>query len=178
MGIGGLWVKKEHLDQLEPYHYGGGMINTVSLEKSTWAEPPHKFEAGTPNVAGAVGLAEAIRYNQKIGMKNIQKHTQELTKKAMEELQKIEGLNILGPKDIKNRTGLVSFTIEGVHPHDIAGVLDAKGIAIRAGQHCTAPLHTALCIAASSRISFQIYNTKKEIDYFIEALREGLKILR
>jgi len=176
MGIGGLWIKKEHLETLEPFAVGGGMIDEVTLEKSSWAEAPHKFEAGTPNVAGAVGWAEAIKYIKKIGgMKVIQKHTQELAGYAIKRLEEIEGLIILGPT---KRTGLVSFTIEGIHAHDIAGVLDSKGIAIRAGHHCTAPLHEKLGINASARISFQIYNTKEEIDYFVEALKNGIKLLR
>ncbi|MBD3365882.1 SufS family cysteine desulfurase [candidate division WWE3 bacterium] len=178
MGIGGLWIREELAEKLTPFSYGGGMINKVSIEKSTWAATPHKFEAGTPNVAGAVGLAEAVKYLEKIGMKEVKKHTQDLAAHAIKELRVLEDVRILGPLDAEKRAGLVSFVIEGVHAHDIAGVLDAKGIAIRAGQHCTAPLHKALCLNASARVSFQIYNTKKEIDYFIESLREGLKLLR
>jgi len=179
MGIGGLWIKKEHLQSLEPFAFGGGMIKEVTLESSSWAEAPHKFEAGTPDVAGAIGWAEAIKYVESVGgMKAIQRHTQKLTKYAIERLEKIENLVILGGKDETRRTGLVSFIVEGVHAHDIAGVLDSKGIAIRAGHHCTAPLHTELNIVASARISFQIYNTKEEIDCFMVALKDGLKILK
>ncbi len=178
MGIGGLWIKKKYLDTLEPFSFGGGMINTVTVEESTWANAPQKFEAGTPNVAGAVGLAEAVKYIEKIGIENIQKHTQSLSKLTIKELQKIEGLEILGPTDASKRSGLVSFTIKGIHAHDIAGVLDAKGIAIRAGQHCTAPLHNCLNLNSSARVSFQVYNTKKEVNFFVKSLKEGLKILR
>jgi len=179
MGIGGLWIKKEHLEELEPFAFGGGMINEVTIEKSSWAEVPHKFEAGTPDVAGAIGWAKAIKYIEKIGgMKTLQKHCRELTKYAIENLQKIDGLKILGSADAEKRTGLVSFTVNGVHAHDIAGLLDSKGVAIRAGHHCAAPLHEELGINASARVSFQIYNTKEEIDYFVETLKEGLKILR
>ncbi len=178
MGIGGLWIKKEHLELMEPFAVGGGMIHTVTKEKSSWAEAPFKFEAGTPNVAGAVGLAEAVKYLERIGMEDVQRHTQELTKFALKELEKVEDVEILGPKDVSKRTGLVSFVIKNVHAHDIAGVLDTKGIAIRAGQHCTAPLHTSLCIDTSARVSFQIYNTKREVKDFIKALKEGLDILK
>ena len=179
MGIGGLWIKNELLQCLEPFAVGGGMINEVTLKKSSWAEAPHKFEAGTPDVAGAIGWAKAIKYIEKIGgMKTLQKHCRELTKYAIENLQKIDGLKILGPADTEKRTGLVSFTVNGVHAHDIAGLLDSKGVAIRAGHHCAAPLHEELGINASARVSFQIYNTKEEIDYFVETLKEGLKILR
>ena len=176
MGIGGLWIKKEHLETLEPFAFGGSMINEVTLERSSWAEAPHKFEAGTPDVAGAIGWAEAIKYIKKIGgMKVIQKHTQELAEYTIKRLKEIEGLIILGPT---KRTGLVSFTIDGIHAHDVAGVLDSKGIAIRAGHHCAAPLHAKLGIDASARISFQIYNTKEEINYFVDALKNGIKLLR
>ena len=179
MGIGGLWIKNELLQWLEPFAVGGGMINEVTLKKSSWAEVPHKFEAGTPDVAGAIGWAKAIKYIEKIGgMKTLQKHCRELTKYAIENLQKIDGLKILGSADAEKRTGLVSFTVNGVHAHDIAGLLDSKGVAIRAGHHCAAPLHEELGISASARVSFQIYNTKEEIDYFVETLKEGLKILR
>ena len=179
MGIGGLWIKNELLQWLEPFAVGGGMINEVTLKKSSWAEAPHKFEAGTPDVAGAIGWGKAIKYIEKIGgMKTLQKHCRELTKYAIENLQKIDGLKILGSADAEKRTGLVSFTVNGVHAHDIAGLLDSKGVAIRAGHHCAAPLHEELGINASARVSFQIYNTKEEIDYFVETLKEGLKILR
>ena len=179
MGIGGLWIKNELLQWLEPFAVGGAMINEVTLKKSSWAEAPHKFEAGTPDVAGAIGWGKAIKYIEKIGgMKTLQKHCRELTKYAIENLQKIDGLKILGPEDAEKRTGLVSFTVNGVHAHDIAGLLDSKGVAIRAGHHCAAPLHEELGINASARVSFQIYNTKEEIDYFVETLKEGLKILR
>jgi cysteine desulfurase/selenocysteine lyase len=178
MGIGGLWIKKDLLDTLEPFSFGGGMISQVKTEESLWTESPAKFEAGTPNVAGAVGLAEAVKYLQNIGMENVQNHTQELTAHAMKRLQEIPDLKILGPKNAKERTGLISFTIKNAHPHDIAAVLNSKGIAVRAGQHCTMPLHDALEIPATTRASFYIYNTLEEVDYFIESLKEGLKILQ
>lgn len=178
MGIGGLWIKEELLESLNPFAFGGGMISKVTTEKSTWAKAPHKFEAGTPDVAGAVGLAAAVEYLENIGMENILEHTQRLTKYALERLQEISDLKILGPESANKRTGLVSFSIKNIHPHDISGILDAKGVAVRSGQHCTAPLHAGLNLPATTRISFQIYNTKDEIDYFIEALKEGLKLLR
>ena len=178
MGIGVLWVRKEILENMEPYEYGGGMIDVVSRDSSTWAKIPHKFEAGTPNVVGAVGLAVAVEYLERIGMKVVYKNGVELTAYAMLELLKIEGLKIIGSTDIKNRVGLVSFSVEGVHPHDIASVLDSDGIAVRAGQHCARLLHEDLGIIASTRASFNIYNTKEDIDSLIKGLKKSIKLLR
>lgn len=177
MGIGGLWIKKTLLEELEPFGYGGGMISQVTEEQSQWTEPPAKFEAGTPNVAGAVGLAKACEYLQQLGLKNVENHTKQLTTLALEKLREIPNLKILGPLDPNKRTGLISFAVKGAHPHDIAAVLNSKGIAVRAGQHCAMPLHDSLQIPASTRISFYVYNTPEEVDYFVESLREGLKIL-
>ncbi len=177
MGIGVLWAKREHLKTLEPFEFGGGMISQVKEDQSTWAEIPARFEAGTPNVSGAIGLAEACKYLQKIGMEEVQKHSQDLAEHAMKRLREISNLAILGPTDPTKKTGLVSFTVQNAHPHDIAAVLNTKGIAVRAGQHCTMPLHDSLEISASTRASFYIYNTVEEVDYFIESLKEGLKIL-
>lgn len=177
MGIGGLWIKKSLLEELDPFAYGGGMISRVTEEQSLWAEPPPKFEAGTPNVAGAIGLAKACEYLQQIGLKNVENHTRQLTTLALEKLREIPDLKILGPMDPKKRTGLISFTVKGAHPHDISAVLNSKGIATRAGQHCAMPLHDSLQIPASTRISFYVYNTLEEVDYFVKSLKEGLKIL-
>jgi cysteine desulfurase/selenocysteine lyase len=149
----------------------------VKAEQSLWAESPAKYEAGTPNVSGAIGLAEAVKYLQRIGMENVQKHTQELAGHAMNKLQEITDLKILGSSDPQKRTGVISFVVKNAHPHDIAAVLNSKGIAVRAGQHCTMPLHDALEIPATTRASFYIYNTLEEIDYFVESLKEGLEVL-
>lgn len=177
-GIGVLWAKKELLEKMEPYEFGGGMIDEVTYDKATWAELPEKFEAGTPNVAGAVGLAAAINYLEMIGMDSIRKHEVELTAYALIKLNEIEGLKILGPKDPEKRTGLVSFTIEGIHSHDIASVLNSEGIAVRSGHHCCMPLHKKLNIPASTRASFYIYNPKEDIDVLIAGLQKAIKVLK
>lgn len=177
-GIGVLWAKKELLGKMEPYEFGGGMIDEVTYDKATWAELPEKFEAGTPNVAGAVGLAAAINYLEMIGMDSIRKHEVELTAYALIKLNEIEGLKILGPKDPEKRTGLVSFTIEGIHSHDIASVLNSEGIAVRSGHHCCMPLHKKLNIPASTRASFYIYNPKEDIDVLIAGLQKAIKVLK
>jgi cysteine desulfurase/selenocysteine lyase len=176
-GIGVLWVKKEILETLEPYEYGGGMISSVSLEKSQWAEIPEKFEAGTPNIAGAIGLGAAVDYLNEVGMEEIRTHELELLEYVLPKLQKIEGLTILGPLDPKNRTGLVSFTLQGIHGHDIAAVLNTKGVAVRSGHHCAMPLHTFLNVASSTRASFYLYNTKQDMDSLVDAIMYAKKIL-
>ena len=178
MGIGCLWIKKEAQELVEPWKFGGGMIREVLLSKSTWVEGPQRFEAGTPNVAGAVGLARAIKYLQDVGMENVQSHISELTIYALAKLREIAGLKVIGPTEADSGASLISFVVEGTHAHDISAVLDSKGVAVRSGQHCAMPLHDKLGVSATARVSFYIYNTFSEIDYFIEALKEGLKILR
>jgi cysteine desulfurase/selenocysteine lyase len=177
MGVGVLWGKKTLLEEMIPSEYGGGMIKTVDLESVSLADLPEKLEAGTPNVAGAVGLAAALKYVLEIGFEDIRAHGISLTKYALEKLQEIEGLEIIGPTDAAQRTGLISFYIDSLHPHDIASVLSSYGVAVRSGNHCAMPLHTFLEIPASVRASFNIYNTKEEVDKFIEALKEAKKIL-
>ncbi len=177
MGIGVLWGKKELLEKIEPYEYGGGMINIVEKTTSTWAEMPEKFEAGTPNVEGAIGLATAIDYLNEMGMENVRTHELEITDYALTKLSKVEGLTILGPKPVENRSGLVSFVVEGMHSHDIASILNTKGIAVRSGQHCTMPLHTKLNVSSSIRASFYIYNTKEEVDKLVEGIEFAKTIL-
>mgnify|MGYP001478804446 FL=1 len=170
-GIGVLYGKKALLEEMEPVEFGGEMINFVHLYDSTWAELPAKFEGGTPIIAGAVGLGAAIDYLEEIGLENIARHEQELVEYALQEMQKIEGVEIYGPLDATKRAGLVTFNVEGVHPHDLATVLDMNGIAIRAGHHCAQPLMKWLDVSATARASFYLYNTKDEIDKLVDGLR-------
>lgn len=178
MGIGVLYGRKELLRQMSPCEYGGGMIYEVKNDNSSWADIPQRFEAGTPNVAGAVGLMEAIKYLKDLGMQNVYEHEKELAKYALKKLSKIKDLYILGSKDYKDRLGLVSFVIDGIHSHDLAAVLNEQGIAVRSGQHCTMPLHDKLDISSSTRASFYIYNTKKDIDYLVKKIKEAVKLLK
>ncbi|EAE4830115.1 cysteine desulfurase [Listeria monocytogenes] len=173
-GIGALYGKRELLDAMEPTEFGGEMIDFVELYDSTWKELPWKFEAGTPIIGGAIALGAAIDYLAEVGLENIHAHEQALASYAIEEMSKIEGITIYGPKDASKRCGLVTFNIEGAHPHDIATILDEDGIAIRAGHHCAQPLMKWLDVSSTARASFYIYNTKKEID----ALIDGLKLTK
>lgn len=173
-GIGALYGKRELLDAMEPTEFGGEMIDFVELYDSTWKELPWKFEAGTPIIGGAIALGAAIDYLAEVGLENIHAHEQALASYAIEEMSKIEGITIYGPKDASKRCGLVTFNIEGAHPHDIATILDEDGIAIRAGHHCAQPLMKWLDVSSTARASFYIYNTKEEID----ALIDGLKLTK
>lgn len=173
-GIGALYGKRELLDTMEPTEFGGEMIDFVELYDSTWKELPWKFEAGTPIIGGAIALGAAIDYLAEVGLANIHAHEQELVGYAIEEMSKIEGITIYGPKDASKRCGLVTFNLEGAHPHDIATILDEDGIAIRAGHHCAQPLMKWLDVSSTARASFYIYNTKEEID----ALIDGLKLTK
>ncbi len=177
MGISVLYCKEEILENMQPFLYGGDMIKSVTLEKAAWNDLPLKFEAGTSNVEGAVGLNAAIDYLNKIGMENIRKHEIELTKYALNKLSEIKDLEIYGPKDAESKSGAISFNIKNIHSHDVAQILDEEGIAIRSGHHCTMPLHIRLGIESSARASFYIYNTKEEIDVFIEALKKVKTVL-
>lgn len=173
-GIGALYGKRELLDAMEPTEFGGEMIDFVELYDSTWKELPWKFEAGTPIIGGAIALGAAIDYLAEVGLANIHAHEQELVGYAIEEMSKIEGITIYGPKDASKRCGLVTFNLEDAHPHDIATILDEDGIAIRAGHHCAQPLMKWLDVSSTARASFYIYNTKEEID----ALIDGLKLTK
>lgn len=172
-GIGVLYGKRKWLEQIEPANFGGEMIEYVGEDQSTWAPIPHKFEAGTPNIAGVVGLGAAISYLESLGLQRIESYEQELTIYLIEQLQEIKGIQIYGPKDSKNHLGVVIFNLEGVHPHDLATALDLDGIAIRAGHHCTQILMRKLDIIASARISLCFYNTKEEIDRAIQSIRKA-----
>ncbi|MEK6863311.1 MAG: Fe-S cluster assembly sulfur transfer protein SufU [Nanoarchaeota archaeon] len=168
-GIGVLYGKKELLEKMDPFQFGGGMINEVTFEKSTWNQLPWKFEAGTPNLAGAAGLMAAIEYLQNIGMENISAHGQELAKDALERLSVIPGLTIIGPADIKNRGPIISFTIDGMHPHDVNELLDKVNIAVRGGFLCTMPLFSVLGGNGATRVSPYIYNDLNDVDKLITA---------
>lgn len=166
-GIGVLYGKKELLNNMEPIEFGGEMIDFVDLQESTWKELPWKFEAGTPIIGNAIGLGAAIDFLEEIGLDNIEKHEHELAQYALERLSEVDGVTIYGPK---HRAGLVTFNIEDVHPHDVATVLDVEGIAVRAGHHCAQPLMKWLKASSTARASFYLYNTKAEIDTFVESL--------
>lgn len=170
-GIGVLYGKKNLLTALEPSKFGGEMIEQVKEQSSTWAALPHKFEAGTPNIAGAVGLAAAIDYMNEIGLGSIEEREKRLSQYLLEELSTLEDLTIYGPKANENRIGLVSFNLASIHPHDLATGMDLDGIAIRAGHHCAQLLIKHLGVFATSRISLSFYNTKEEIDRTISSLK-------
>lgn len=171
-GIGVLYGKEELLNQFEPIEFGGEMIDFVYESHSTWTELPWKFEAGTPNIAGAIALGAAIDYIQELGIDQIHQHEAELIDYVMPKLQNIEGLTIYGPKDNKKRSGVIAFNIEGLHPHDVATALDMEGVAVRAGHHCAQPLSNYLDTPATARASFYIYNTKADCDKLVEALQK------
>jgi cysteine desulfurase/selenocysteine lyase len=167
-GIGCLWARRELLEAMPPFQGGGEMIRQVTLDGSTWAEVPAKFEAGTPAIAQAIGLAEAVRYLDGLGMDHVHAHERDLVEYAFEVLSSVPGLRIYGPRE--DRGGLVTFVMEGIHAHDLASILDRQGVAIRAGHHCTMPIHERLGVAATTRASFYVYNTRPDVD----ALAEGL----
>jgi len=177
MGIGVLWAKPELLEKMPPYEYGGGMIETVTTSDFTTAKGPTKFEAGTPNVAGAVGLAAAANYLSNFDMKEIVGHEKSLVSYALEKLSGLPEIELIGPKEIGQRASLFSFNIKNAHPHDVAAALDAYGIAVRAGQHCAMPYHEKLKIPGSVRVSFGIYNTREDVDLLVEGLKGAIKVL-
>ena len=182
-GIGVLYAKKEILDEMEPFLTGGDMILEVDWEKSSWNYIPWKFEAGTPNIAGTVGLGAAVDYLNSLGMKNVRDHEKELTAYALEKLSAVKNLEIYGPTDPEKRAGVISFNIvKGgkvvIHPHDLASILDGEGIATRSGHHCAQPLMKVLKIPAAARISFHAYNTKEEIDALTPAIEKAKRIFK
>jgi cysteine desulfurase/selenocysteine lyase len=172
-GIGVLYGRQDHLKTLTPFLYGGDMIRKVTRDASTWNDAPMKFEAGTPHIAGAVGLLAAVEYISKVGEKNINAHEQELRTYAVEKLWSIPGLSIIGPAQ---GAGILSFTLKGIHPHDVCSLLDDYGISARGGHHCTMPLMDALGLQGTTRISFGIYNTKEDIDAVVQALAKVQKV--
>ena len=185
-GIGVLWGKRALLEAMPPFMFGGEMISKVSVDKTTWNELPWKFEAGTPNIAGAIGLGAAVDYLNKIGIDKVRGHDIELTENALEKLSKIDGVKIYGPSDAKKRGGVVSFNIgnpstgsgQVIHAHDVASILDEAGIAIRSGHHCAQPLMDFLGITSVARASFYLYNTKEEVDKLVEGIEKVKKTFK
>ena len=172
-GIGVLYGKKDLLDKMPPYRLGGEMIANVTREGATWAEVPYKFEAGTPNIAGAIGLGAAIDYLQSLDFELIQKHEQELTSYVLAKLKNVSGLTIYGPQKSNGRIGVISFNLKNIHPHDLATALDLNGIEVRAGHHCAQPLMASLDTESTVRASLSIYNTKDDIDKLVSSLHEA-----
>jgi cysteine desulfurase / selenocysteine lyase len=169
-GIGVLWGRREVLDQLPPFLGGGEMIETVTMERSTYAPVPHKFEAGTPPIVEAVGLGAALDYLGHLGMDSVHRHEQAITAYALDALQTVPGLTVLGPLSAEERGGAIAFELEGAHPHDVATVLDTRGVAVRAGHHCAKPAHARFGVQSSTRMSSYLYTTPEEIDALVEAL--------
>jgi len=172
MGIGVLYGKSKLLNKMSPYQYGGEMIDFVEKHQSTWTDLPWKFEAGTQNVAGAIGLGKAIDYLNQIGMENITQHEAELTAYLLPKLLEINGVEVYGPHDIAKHNGVIAFNIQGLHPHDVATALDMEGVAVRAGHHCAQPLMKYLGLVATVRASFYLYNTKADADKLLQAIAE------
>ena len=176
MGIGALWARRDLLDEMPPYQGGGEMIDEVHADMSTWAEVPHKFEAGTPNVAGAVGMAAALRYLESLGREAVASHETALVEYGLERLGRVEGLRLFGPQDPDGRIAIFSFALDGVHPHDVATILDAEGMAVRAGHHCTQPLMRRLQVPATTRASCYVYSTTEDLDRLAEGLTKARSI--
>jgi cysteine desulfurase/selenocysteine lyase len=173
-GIGILYGKINHLEAMPPYMGGGDMISKVTFEETTYNELPHKFEAGTPDIAGAIGLGAAIEYVKKIGLDNIAAHENELLMTATESISDLKGLRIIGTS--KNKIGVLSFHLENIHPHDVGTFLDFEGVAIRTGHHCTQPLMNRFGVPATSRASFGLYNTKEEVNILVNGLKKILEV--
>jgi cysteine desulfurase / selenocysteine lyase len=169
MGIGVLYGRRELLEAMPPFMGGGSMIREVALDQSTWADLPEKFEAGTPSVADAVGIATAADYLSELGFDAIRQHEIQLTNYALGQMREIPGITLFGP-DGEDRAGVVSFVLDGAHPHDIASILDGEGVAVRAGHHCAQPLMRRLDVAATARASFYVYNTEEDVDQLVQAI--------
>ena len=177
-GVGVLWGRKDLLDEMPPFLTGGSMIETVTMEKSTYLDAPKRFEAGVPNMAQAVGLAAAITYLQKIGIENIHEHEMRLTKMAIDGLVQIDGVSIIGPKDLINRGAVVSFAVDGIHPHDIGQALDQYGIAVRTGHHCAWPLMKRFNSVATTRASFYLYNDLADVEALLDGVNRAINFFR
>lgn len=174
-GVGVLWGKAALLEELPPFLFGGSMISSASMTDATWAPVPRKFEAGVPNMAQAVGLGAALEYLENIGLNNIHQHEITLTGRLIEGLEQIDGVKIFGPNGVEMRGGVVAFTVDGVHPHDVGQFLDSKGIAVRTGHHCAWPLNKKFGINATVRASIYLYNDDADIDALIEGVRDAKK---
>ncbi|MHB8533318.1 MAG: aminotransferase class V-fold PLP-dependent enzyme [Solirubrobacteraceae bacterium] len=175
-GVGVLHGRRELLEQMEPFLTGGDMIASVDLQQTTWNELPYKFEAGTPPVAEAVGLAAAVRYLQGLGMDRVREHERDLTAYMLERLATVPGLTVVGPADARARGALASFTVEGMHPHDVAELLGREGVCVRAGHHCAQPLMRCLGVGATARASLGVYNDRTDIDALVAALAVGREV--
>jgi cysteine desulfurase/selenocysteine lyase len=171
-GIGVLWGKSELLDKLEPAIFGGSMVDSVTMNGATWAQSPRKFEAGVPNMAQAVGLSAAVDYLTKIGMQNLAQHEHKLTEELLAGFKEMKEVTVVGPLDMKNRGGVVSFTVDGVHPHDVGQVLDQYGIAVRTGHHCAWPLMKKLNLVGTTRASFHLYNSSEDVSSLLKAVEK------
>jgi cysteine desulfurase/selenocysteine lyase len=170
-GVGVLWARKELLEEMSPYQGGGEMIGFVERDQSTWADVPHKFEAGTPNIAGAIGAAAAVDFMEQVGYKPIREHETGLLRYALNRLAQIPDLTVFGPKDLQERSGVIAFALGDAHPHDIATILDSEGVAIRAGHHCAQLVMKHLGVSATARASFSLYNTTDDVDRLVAGLR-------
>lgn len=177
-GVGVLYAKSDILDSMEPFLYGGDMIKSVRPFDADWNDVPYKFEAGTPNIADVIAFGEAIKYLQKIGMNKILAHDQKLIKYAREKLSKFKNVKIYGPENVEEACGVLSFNVDGVHPHDVGSIMNNKGVAIRTGHHCTQPLMQRMKVDATARMSFYIYNDESDVDKAVDALEEVFKIFK
>ncbi|OGG15166.1 hypothetical protein A2773_04730 [Candidatus Gottesmanbacteria bacterium RIFCSPHIGHO2_01_FULL_39_10] len=177
-GVGVLWAKYDLLDAMVPFQMGGDMIKEVYLDHTEYQKPPHKFEAGTPDISAVLGLGAAIDYLSSLGMDKVRHHEKEITKYALDKLGKIKNILIYGPKDASDKGGVIAFTMKGLHPHDIAEILNEDNICIRSGHHCAMPLHTRLGIGSSSRASFYVYNTEEDVDKLVKGLEKANKIFK
>ena len=177
-GVGVLWGRNQLLDELPPFLYGGSMIENVTMENATWAQAPKKFEAGVPNMAQAVGLAAALGYLESVGLNNIHEHEMVLTQEIILGLEEIDGVQIFGPKELTLRGGVVSFAVEGIHPHDLGQFMDSQGIAVRTGHHCAWPLNRKLGVNATTRASMYLYNDSEDIQSLLASVVDAQKYFR
>jgi cysteine desulfurase/selenocysteine lyase len=176
--VGVLYGKRAFLEEMNPFLSGGDMIREVHLTESRWNDLPYKFEAGTPAIAEAIGLGVAVDYLNALGMENVRAHEKELAEYALERLAEVPGLRIVGPQSVENRGGVVAFDMPGIHPHDVATILDREGICVRAGHHCAMPLHEHYNLAATTRASFYVYNVPEEIDKLVETIYKVKTVFR
>ena len=176
-GVGILYGKEQVLEETDPFLYGGDMISEVHVEESKWNELPFKFESGTPPASSVIGLGAAIDYLGKLGMENIRKHEQIITQYALQKMTEINGVNIFGPKNPEKRAGVIAFTVNGVHPHDLATILSRDNIAIRAGHHCAMPLMDFLGVPALARASVWVYNTPNDVKELVRGVENAIRIL-